>query len=171
MSIFAKKSDPEQGSKVGSKVGSKAGSWGAENPAAVGPGRPYGIAEAIHLLRSLPTDQNSELIVRVVRTTLESLNVHLADIIDDAARKQLQTEERIAAVQSQVSDLERQLETLRHEIVGLEADLKETTDVKERLEMADKAGGGAHPARESGQTLGYGQHGPPPVPRGARSSG
>jgi len=157
MSIFAKRSESEQGSR------------GHVSLAAGGPGRPFGIAEAIQLLRSLPTEQNSELIVRVVRTTLESLNVHLSDIIDDASRKQQQTEERIAAVQFQVSDLEKQLETLRQEIVGLEADLKETTDVKERLEMADKAGGDA-PRSESGQTLGYG-HGPPPVPRGARTPG
>jgi hypothetical protein len=156
MSIFAKKSDPEQGSRGDLAAGG-------------GLGRAYGIAQAIQLLRSLPTEQNSELIVRVVRTTLESLNVHLSDIIDDASRKQHLTEERIAAVQIQVGDLEKQLETLRQEIVGLESDLKETTDVKERLQMADKAGGGA-PHSESGQTLGYG-HGPPPVPRGARTPG
>src|SRR5437016_1275927 len=114
MSIFAKKSDPEQGSR------------GEGSLVAGGLGRRYGIAEATQLLRSLPTDQNSELVVRVVRTTLESLNVHLSDIIDDASRKQQATEERIAAVQDQVSDLEKQLQTLRQEIVGLESDLKET---------------------------------------------
>ena len=152
MSIFAKKSDPEHGSRGDGSLA-----------------RPYGIAEAILLLRSLPTDQNSELIVQVVRTTLESMNVHLSDIIDDATRKQVQTEERIAAVHGQVSDLEKQLAALRQEIGGLEAELKETSDVKERLQAAEKSVSSARV--EAVQTLSYGQHAPPPVPRGARTVG
>jgi uncharacterized small protein (DUF1192 family) len=149
MSIFAKKGDPEPGSR------------GDGGLTARGGGHPFGITEAIQLLRSLPNDQNAELIVRVMRTTLESLNVHLSDIIDDANRKQQLTEERIGAVRGQVGDLEKQLATLRREIETLEAELKETSDVRERLQMADKAGGGT-----SGSP---GQHGPPPVPRAVRS--
>jgi septal ring factor EnvC (AmiA/AmiB activator) len=155
MSIFAKKSEGEQGSRWDrSLLASKHA-------------HPYGIAEAVQLLRSLPNDQNGDLIVRVVRSTLESLNVHLPDIIADATRKQELTQERLGSIHGQVADLEKQLEALRHEIAELEADLKETSDVKERLEMADKGGGGAQRA-EHAHTLGYGQQLPPPLPGGAR---
>ncbi len=159
MSIFAKKNDAEQG-------------WrGDRRPGTSGVGRAFGIAEATQLLRSLPTDQNADLIVRVVRTTLESLDVHLADIIDDATRKQQLTEERIVAVQGQIADLEKQLAGLRQEIAVMEADLRETTDVKERLQIAEQGGGGAYggAARtDVAQTLPYGQHLPPPLPGTAR---
>jgi septal ring factor EnvC (AmiA/AmiB activator) len=95
-------------------------------------------------MRSLPVDQNGDLVVRVVRATLASLNVHLPEIIEDASRKQKATQERIAAVHKQIADLEKQLEAQRKEVAGLEADLKETTTVKERLQLADKSLPGAN---------------------------
>jgi hypothetical protein len=133
MSIFAKKPEWEQ--KVMAEVGSappivlKTGS---------GKGGGYGIAEAIQLLRSLPADQSSELVVRVVRATLASLDVHLGDIVEDATRKQKHIADRMASEHAQIAELERQLETRRREIAVLEADLKETTSVKERLQQAEK---------------------------------
>jgi hypothetical protein len=131
MSIFNKKSEPEPSRPAADVV-----------PPAVGAsaGKVYGIAEAIQLMRTLPVDQNPDLVVRVVRATLASLNVHLPDIIEDANRKQKTISERIAAVHVQVADLEKQLDTHRKEIAGLEAEMKETTGVKERLQMAEKAG-------------------------------
>ena len=158
MSIFAKKTDADQGSRGDRRPSTSAGVA-------------FGITEATQLLRSLPIDQNPELIVRVVRTTLESLDVHLSDIIADATRKEQVTEERFAAVQGQVADLEKQLAGLRQEIGALEFDLKETTDVKERLQIAEKGSGGAHGAgarADVAQTLPYGQHLPPPLPGTAR---
>lgn len=97
----------------------------------------YGIADAIQLMRSLPVDQNGELVIRVVRATLGSLNVRLPLIIEDAARKQKTTQERITGIHAQIANLEKQLEAHRNEIKTLEADLQETTEVKERLESAE----------------------------------
>jgi hypothetical protein len=110
----------------------------------------YGIAEAIQLMRGLPVDQNPDLVVRVVRATLASLSVHLADIIDDATRKQKATQERIAAEHGKVAELEKQLAEHRKEIGALEADLKETTSVKERLQLAEKGAGSTLPAPSRG---------------------
>jgi hypothetical protein len=129
MSIFAKKQDFDQ------KVGT-ADAGGAPPVAASRGG--YGIAEAIQLLRGLPVDQNPELVVRVVRATLASLSVHLSDIIEDASRKQKATQEKIASEHGKVAELEKQLAEHRKEIAALEADLKETTTVKDRLQMAEK---------------------------------
>ena len=107
----------------------------------------YGIAEAIQLLRGLPVDQNTELVVRVVRATLASLSVHLADIIEDATRKQKTVQDKIASEHTKVADLEKQLADHRKEIASLEADLKETTTVKERLQMAEKSASSPAPLR------------------------
>jgi len=133
MAIFAKKQDGEQ------KVTTTDPSPPPTPPAASAARGGYGIAEAIQLMRGLPVDQNPDLIVRVVRATLASLNVHLADIIDDATKKQKATQDRIAAEHAKVADLEKQLADRRKEIGALEADLKETTTVKERLQLAEKA--------------------------------
>ena len=130
MAMFAKKPDWEH--KASTEVGGTAAA-----PAAAGP-RGYGIAEAIQLMRSLPVEQNAELVVRVVRATLASLNVRLPDIIEDATRKQKATQDRITAEHAQVADLEKQLDVHRKEIASLEADLKETSAVKERLQQAEK---------------------------------
>jgi len=132
MSLFAKKHENGE-SKVAADL--------AASGAIAGMGsRSYGIAEAIQLLRGLPADQNSELVVRVVRATLASLDVRLPDIIEDASRKQKITQDKIAAEHAQVAELEKQLETHRKDIAALEADLKETTTVKERLQQAEKSG-------------------------------
>ena len=73
-----------------------------------------------------------------MRATLASLDVHLADIVEDATRKQKHLADRMASEHAQIAELERQLETRRREIAALEADLKETTSVKERLQQAEK---------------------------------
>jgi hypothetical protein len=128
MSLFAKKQDSGE-HKIAAELVN----------ASIATPRSYGIADAIQLLRGLPAEQNGELVVRVVRATLASLDVRLPDIIEDATRKQKITQDKIAAEHAQVVELEKQLEAHRKEIAALEADLKETTTVKERLQLAEKA--------------------------------
>ena len=140
MSIFAKKQEWDQqtaaeGSGAPTTTSTHAGRGG------------YGIAEAIQLLRGLPVDQNPDLVVRVVRATLASLSVHLADIIEDVNKKQKATQERIASQHAKVAELEKHLAEHRKEIAALEADLKETTTVKERLQMAEKSSTAPSPLR------------------------
>src|SRR3954470_13990963 len=137
MSIFAKKQDSEQKADQNQKL--TADPSPAAGPATSASRNGYGIAEAIQLLRALPVDQNPDLVVRVVRATLASLNVHLSDIIEDASKKQKATQDRIASEHGKVADLEKQLAEHRKEIAALEADLKETTTVKDRLQMAEKS--------------------------------
>ncbi len=88
-------------------------------------------------MRSLPVDQNVDLIVQVIRATLASMNVKVQDIIEDAIRKEKATEAGISALHGKVADLERELEARRQDILGLEVDLKETTAVKERLQLSE----------------------------------
>jgi hypothetical protein len=97
----------------------------------------YGIGDAILLMRTLPFDDNVDLVVQVVRATLASLNVRVQDIIEDAGRKEQNIRDGIAGLHGKVADLERELETRCKEIASLEADLKETSSVKERLQLSE----------------------------------
>jgi hypothetical protein len=156
MAIFAKKQEEDH------KAGAGMGVMPAAAPASsTSSSKSYGIGEAIQLMRGLPVDQHPDLVVRVVRATLGSLNVHLPDIIEDASKKQKTVQDRIAAVHAQIAELEKQLEAHRRDISGLEADLKETTSVKERLQMAEKLAATAHaPPPPSGGAV---THPTPPV--------
>lgn len=107
----------------------------------------YGIQKAIELMRSLP-QENVELVVTVVKTTLESLNVKLGTIIKDATRKQENIQSRIKVLKSEITEYEQEIATRKEEIETLEGDFKETSTVKERLQMAEK--GATRPAAPAG---------------------
>ena len=119
----------------------------------------YGIADAIVLMRSLPVDQNIDLIVQVIRATLASMNVRVQDIIEDARRKEQATEAGIGSLHGKVAELERELETRRQEILALEADLKETSAVKERLQLAENHAAVVPPSFEGEPAVVNGQFG------------
>jgi predicted nucleic acid-binding Zn-ribbon protein len=107
-------------------------------PAAVTttPPKRYGIERAIQLMRSLPTEQNPELVAMVITSTLESLDMHVTEIIEDARSRQADLEARIGTIKARNSALEKEIEQGVDEIVKLEATLAETLSVKERLELA-----------------------------------
>src|SRR5437762_3240666 len=103
-----------------------------------GPGasKGYGIEDAIRLMRTLPVEQNVELVVRVVRNTLASTNVRLADIIKDAEAKQRVLSEHLADRHKAIAEFEKEIEARREEIRRLDAELAETTSVREHLQLA-----------------------------------
>ncbi|HEX4458315.1 MAG TPA: hypothetical protein VIA18_10120 [Polyangia bacterium] len=104
------------------------------------PPRPsYGINQAIELMRLLPVDQNPELVVQVIKGTLESMKVKVSEIIADADRKTKDLEERVGNLKRAIADFEKEIDTRKEEIGRLEADHKETTGVRARLELAEKA--------------------------------
>ncbi len=97
----------------------------------------FGIDKAIALMRRLPPD-NVELVVQVVRTTLESISVKVSTIIEDAVKKENRVEERIGTLKKEIAELEAEIATRRSQIEAHEADHKETRTVKERLQLAEK---------------------------------
>ena len=103
----------------------------------------FGIERAIQLMRTLPTEQNPELVAMVITSTLESLEMNVAEIIDDARSRQADLEARIGSLKAKNSALEKEIELGVDEIVRLEATLAETLSVKERLEQARE-----HPATQ-----------------------
>jgi len=151
MSIFAKKQDSRDEADP-PRVGELVALPSSGAPASSRGG--YSIADAIQLMRSLPVDQNTDLVVRVVRATLASVNVKVQDIIEDAARKEKSIQDGIAVLHGKVKELEKELEGKRREISALETELKETTGVKERLQMAERSASAT----------------PPPIPIGGGES-
>jgi hypothetical protein len=105
----------------------------------------YGIAQAILLMRSLPVDQNVELVVRVIRQTLESMHVQLPDIIDDASAKETALQGRMERLDMEIEAYAEQIEVRRQEISQLQAELRETSTVKERLVLAQRLSASAPP--------------------------
>src|SRR5256885_13382983 len=125
MSLFSKKpeSDPRPGQEPHQTASDGSpGALGSTGPAGHG-GRPYGIAEVIQLMHGLPLEQNVELVVKVIRSTLESLNVRVADIIQDAATKETKLQQRIDTLRAEIADLERQIDARGHEIGRLQSEL------------------------------------------------
>jgi hypothetical protein len=107
-------------------------------PATTVPAVSYGIAQAIELMRALPNER-TELVGRVVRQTLESMNIHVSDIVVDAERREAAIRDEIAIYRSDIVELEKEIAIRRSEITRLEVDLAETTTVKQRLRATDGA--------------------------------
>src|SRR5262245_18041228 len=73
-------------------------------------GGDYGIDQAIELMRRLP-DANAELVVRVVKTTLESLRVSVGSIIRVAERKESRIRMRVDGLRKEIAELEAEIAT------------------------------------------------------------
>lgn len=97
----------------------------------------YGIRKAIELMRALP-NQNIELEVQVVKSTLESMTVSVSTIIDDATRKQARIQGRIEELEQEITAFEQQIAARRKEITVLKEDYEETTMVKKHLSLAQR---------------------------------
>jgi|GEM_PF-1154827 len=96
---------------------------------------PYGIKNAIELMRGLPRD-NNEVVVTVVKQTLESMNVQVEDIVKDAESKESRIRQQHKTLEQEVKNLEAKIADRNQQMSDLMADLKETLDVKDRLELA-----------------------------------
>jgi hypothetical protein len=100
------------------------------------PQKRFGIDRAIQLMRSLPTEQNPELVAMVIASTLESLEMNVSDIIEDADTRAIELETRIGSIKARNKELEKEIELGVDEIVKLEASLAEAMSVKERIQRA-----------------------------------
>src|SRR5262245_17294154 len=138
-------------------------------PAAAPPPAPdtdsYGIDKAIELMRTLPSE-NIQLVVQVVKFSLESVGIKLPVIIEDAIRRQKDLRGRVDVLKGEIGELELEIKQRRDEIERHEADYRETTMVRERLELAE---GGKKPEAAPAPSLGAPP--PPAAPPAARPSG
>lgn len=95
----------------------------------------YGIEDAIKLMRSLPRD-NNEIVVTVVKKTLESTQIQVGDIVADADAKEDRIRDQHKTLETEIKDLQEQIAKRNQQITELLKDLKETTDVRQRLQLA-----------------------------------
>lgn len=103
-------------------------------PAATNTPARVGIDHAIQLIRTLPTDKNVDLVVKVLTTTLESLGIRVADIVLDATQRQKDLRNRVGQLKSEIEHHQKEIEQRAQEIVRLEAAYAETTKVRGYLE-------------------------------------
>ncbi len=135
---------PAAGTKVDAKADAKAKASPKPAPKAATTPEPveddmpdFGIQKAIELMRDLPS-KDSEAVVQAVCKTLESIGVAVPDIIKQAEEKQSTITGRIKSLKGEIADLEEEIAGRKEEIKALEADHKETGDVRLRLEKASK---------------------------------
>lgn len=95
----------------------------------------YGIEEAILLMKALPRD-NNEVVVTVVKKTLESTNIEVQDIIDDANTREERMRAKQKQLETEIKNLQSEITQRNQRISELVQDLKETSDVRQRLQLA-----------------------------------
>ena len=111
----------------------------------------YGIEEAVGLMRKLP-DVDTEVVITVVRKTLESANVRVNEIINDAEKKEGNINKRTNTLTSEIEELQKKITLRNKEISILTKDLQETTKVKKLLQQGErdaKTSGNSKPAEQS----------------------
>jgi hypothetical protein len=126
MSLFGKKAEPQP-------------SFQPQTPSDERPaqGRSYGVADLIRLLKSIPVDQHPDLVVRVVKTTLESVGVHSSQVVEDALRQEGAIGDRISVLEGEIEGLTGEIQARKEQIAQLRTELSETTYAKERLQSAE----------------------------------
>src|SRR5438128_8940256 len=106
MGLFDKKKSAEQNPPTPEPEAPAASKGAVQAPASVvisgsintpsrGADPAYGIRQAIELMRGLPGD-NVDLVVHVVKKTLESMGIQIEGIVEDATLKQGEIEARAA---------------------------------------------------------------------------
>ena len=123
--------------------------------------RPYGIADLILLMKSIPTDRHPELVLRVVRTTLESLGVRPDDIVEDALKHETAVRDRIAAIEGEIDGMVQEIERRRGFIAELKTGMAELVYARERWQSAEQ---GLAPAPDDEAGVSKLHTRPPPLP-------
>ncbi len=127
------------------------------------PGRPYGVGDLIQLMKTISLDEHPDLVVRVIKTTLESLGVQTSDVLEDASKQRQAIQQQIAAVEGEIEGLTKEIQHRRDKIGQLQLDLAETTYARERLLSAEKASPPPVPG-EPGSANPKPRSLPPPLP-------
>jgi hypothetical protein len=108
-------------------------------PPPAAPERPppdFGIDRAIELMRTLPLEEDPDLVLRVVRKTLQFTGISLLDLVTAATDREAVLSDSLVATRAQIDRLLAEVATLRDGISGTEADLADTKRVREQLEEA-----------------------------------
>jgi hypothetical protein len=130
----------------------------------------WGIAQANELMSTVVgSDRNADLVLRVIRNTLESVGVHVGDLITQARGLEGELGTKIERHRSTIAELQRQIEAEQAAITDLEAELALTRHTRDGLERS-QVGLGPSPVQPA--TGASARPAPPrvPIPLGARDA-
>jgi hypothetical protein len=108
-------------------------------PAGADPSSPYGIEQVIDLLSALPTDQNAELVAVVVRKTLESANISIEAILEDAKNRESDFQQRIEMLTRAIEEMQEEIASRRKHVAELQKKRKEVMKARDLLAAAFEA--------------------------------
>jgi hypothetical protein len=120
------------------------------SPTAGMPTAAYGIEHVVQLMRTLPLDQNSELVAEVVRRTLESANVSIDAILADARHKEEEIHSRIDALTQAVEEMQREIAARRKHVADLQKLLAEIVKARDLLAAPVRLRGGGQAGEAGG---------------------
>jgi hypothetical protein len=99
----------------------------------------YGIADLIRLLKVIPTDHHPQLVVQVIKTTLESVGVKSSAVIEDATIRENGMRDAIEMLGSQIVALRQEIHDRQEQMAQLDIALRETIGAKNLLVSAEMA--------------------------------
>jgi len=98
----------------------------------------YGITDLIRLLKTVPiTEQDSQLVVQVIKMTLESAGVKSSLVIDDALAQEKGIRDAMDMLETQLVVLGKEIDARRDQIAQLEVALRETIGARNLLAGAE----------------------------------
>ena len=100
------------------------------------PAPAYRIESAIELMKGLPLDENPELVLRVVRKTLQSTGVSLEEVIASAQSREATLSSSIDDERTAIEQLEREIAVRRSSQESATTRLEETRSARQRLQEA-----------------------------------
>jgi hypothetical protein len=93
----------------------------------------YSVDTAIRLFENLPDFGNSNVIVEVVKRTLESANISIVEIMSDADEKEKDITDKITKLKSEVEKLIKEIGGRKEEVTKLQNELRRVRNVKDKL--------------------------------------
>jgi hypothetical protein len=95
------------------------------------------IEHTIRMMRVLPFDSDLELVVTVLRTTLDSLDVGIPELIEAASQRQADLDELVRAEHRKIDAHQAQIQARLDEIAALQAEDQEIRAVRKRLALVE----------------------------------
>ena len=95
----------------------------------------YGVEDITKLMRSLPLDENPELVVVVIQKTLESLGIRIEEIIEDATHREEEIIGRISKLNGEINNFEKEIKSRQSTILKLHTEVEEISKIREKLEL------------------------------------
>ncbi len=96
---------------------------------------PYGVEQALALLKQVPAEGlNEKVVVEVIRKTLESTGISIPQLLDAAARRQDDVTNEIVRIQGEIASLHHTIEEKTSIVQVYQEQLAEIGSLRERFE-------------------------------------